>query len=71
MDFHCCKFIFKLLEKSFENSFIGDLFGMVRQLLEGVVKFVLFIWTLIITGGSRRKEYNADMYAKVLDMVNS
>lgn len=56
--------IFKLLEKSFENSFIGDLFGMVRQLLEGVVKFVLFIWTLIISGGSRRKEYNADMYAK-------
>lgn len=37
---------------------------MVRQLLEGVVKFVLFIWTLIISGGSRRKEYNADMYAK-------
>lgn len=57
-------FVFRLLEKLFENNFIGDLFGIIRQVFELVVKFVLLIWTLIISGGSRSKEYRADMYAK-------
>lgn len=57
-------FVFRVLEKLFENNFIGDLLGIVRQLFETVIRFVLFIWTLIISGGSRRKEYKADMYAK-------
>ncbi len=57
-------FVFRLLEKLFENNFIGDLLGIIRQVFESVVKFVLFIWTLIISGGSRNKEYKADMYTK-------
>lgn len=62
--FIAVSFVFRLLEKLFENNIIGDIFGIVRQVFELVVKFVLFIWTLIISGGSRRKEYKADMYAK-------
>lgn len=62
--FIAVSFVFRLLEKLFENNIIGDIFGIVRQIFELVVKFVLFIWTLIISGGSRRKEYKADMYAK-------
>lgn len=62
--FIAVSFVFRLLEKLFKNNIIGDLFGIVKQLFEAVVRFVLFIWTLIISGGSRRKEYIADMYAK-------
>lgn len=57
-------FVFSLLEKLFEKNFIGDLFGIVRQVFQFVVKAVLLIWTLLISGGSRHTEYKADMYAK-------
>lgn len=56
-------FIFRFLEGLFQNNIIGDIFGIVRQIFELVVKAVLFIWTLIISGGSRKTEYKADMYA--------
>ncbi len=59
-------FIFRFLEGLFQNNLIGDIFGIVRQIFELVVKFILFVWTLIISGGSRKKEYKADMYAKNL-----
>ncbi len=59
-------FIFRFLEGLFQNNIIGDIFGIVRQIFELVVKFVLFVWTLIISGGNRKKEYKADMYAKKL-----
>lgn len=62
--FIAVSFIFKLLEKLFENNFLGDILGIARQIFELVVKFVLFVWTLVISGGSRKKEYKADMYAK-------
>lgn len=64
--FIAVSFVFRVLEKLFENNFIGDLFGIIRQLFEAVVRFVLFVWTLVISGGSRRKEYRADKYAKSL-----
>lgn len=62
--FIALSYIFRLLESLFENNIIGDIFGIVRKLFELVVKAVLFIWTLIVLGGSRKTEYKADMYAK-------
>lgn len=64
--FIAVSFVFRLLEKLFENNFIGDILGIARQIFELVIKLVLFVWTLIISGGSRKKEYKADIYAKNL-----
>lgn len=64
--FIAVSFLFRFLEGLFQNNFIGDILGIARQIFELVVKAVLFVWTLIISGGSRKKEYRADMYAKTL-----
>lgn len=50
----------------FQNNILGDIFGIIRQIFELVIKVVVFIWTLVISGGSRKIEYKADQYAKRL-----
>lgn len=57
-------FIFRFFERLFENNILGDLFGIIRQIFEFVVKAVVFVFTLLVSGGSRHTEYKADMYAK-------
>lgn len=64
--FIALSFAIKFIEGFFENNIIGSILGFVRFILDLVVKAVLFVWTIIVSGGSRRAEFKADSYAKTI-----
>lgn len=60
-------YLLSYLEKSFQNKLFGDICGIINQVIQLPVKIIYFIWTIIISGGSRKKEYRADYFACKLD----
>ena len=57
-------FIVKFIEGFFENNIIGSILNFVRFILDLFVNAVLFVWTIIVSGGNRYSEFKADGYAK-------
>lgn len=59
--FQCLFFAIANLGKS--GGLISNIFGFLEWVTGLAVRLIVFIWTLIISGGSRNKEYIADNYA--------
>ena len=64
--FIALSFAIRFIEGFFENNIIGSILSFVRFVLDLVVKAVLFVWTIIVSGGSRHAEFMADSYAKTI-----
>ena len=60
----CIFFAIATLGKS--GGFISNIFNFLQWVAGLAVNIVVFIWTLITSGGSRKKEYMADNYAITL-----
>lgn len=62
--FIALSFAIRFIEGFFGNNIIGSILNFVRFILDLFVKAVLFVWTIIVSGGSRYAEFKADGYAK-------
>lgn len=51
------------LEREFNDTLFSSLCGIVNQIIQLPVKIVYLVFVLLISGGSRKKEYKADTYA--------